>query len=275
MEIKKIDKPEQGWTKDYLKQFNFHFNQRQVNQHLSLAFLLLNECLPYFYVGSINNEKINITKNFILHDFIMNLKQRSKKNYFTENILGLVLWDYQDFSNYYEIEYTLERMLYEREHEDEIREQRLKEKAKQEEEARKRREIYRQQQIEEEERKKQQAIIQGGIYGLFSINEKTQEKKVIYIGLTNRAFEKRWQEHKDIYNGIEPIPAGMNKLYDLLKEIHEQGLEIQAAPLITFKDIFANRKLTQKDKEAMELAFIQYYQPPGNTAGVNTPYIFT
>ena len=92
--------------------------------------------------------------------------------------------------------------------------------------------------------------------------------------MTNRCFKTRWNEHKEIVLGEVEIPKGMEKLYSLLQE-EIKTKTIKAKPIIIFNNIVANRELTQGEKEAMKLAIINLYQPPGNTSGVDCPYYFS
>ena len=278
MDIKKIEQPKSGWNRDILKNFNFNFESSCVQKYCSIILFLLNKYLPYFYIvlWSIENEEFLNKDIFIMHDFIMNLKRSSRKNQFDKNILDYLIHSYTDINNYIEIEYNMERKILAKKQSYEEQEKKKEEykKYKQDLEIKKQkqRERNKQQQIEEENTPTYYK--KSGIYQLYSVDENNLNEKMLYIGMTNRCFKTRWQEHKDIVLGNAEVPEGMSKLYNLLKEEIKTKI-IKAKPMIIFNDLYTNKELTQSDKESMELALINIYQPPGNTSGIDKPYYYS
>ena len=115
--------------------------------------------------------------------------------------------------------------------------------------------------------------LSGGIYRICSIST-AGDKELLYIGLTNKTFKTRWQQHLNIINGIAKIPIGMEKLYSLLMS-KKNNYQLIMEPLVDFDKNVTNHELTLNEKEAMEYAFIITLQPPGNTAGIDVPYQFS
>ena len=102
---------------------------------------------------------------------------------------------------------------------------------------------------------------EGGIYGMYENGE------LVYIGMTLRKFEDRWQEH------LDNIAAHNNKL-DFYKYVSKDS-KIEFKKLIQIKNLQANVELTKRDIEAMEFALIQEHQPKYNLAGRTMKYIFS
>ncbi len=274
MKIQKIEKPQDGWTEEYLKGFNFSFSYGGIFTYKKTVLFLLNKYLEYFYsVQSTNTNYI-----FINNEYIDLLNSASKRNQFDYNILIKIVYFY-DYESYDEIEQKLKNIkqikTYNLQQECLASEKHFK-RLKQHRIQMQERKIYIKQKNKEWKETHQKTYDggEGCIYAIYS-QDWNYEKTLLYIGLTERELEVRWQEHlKYITNEIEK-PSGMSKLYDLLiKEKNEKGTLI-CQRLLQFSKIKVNKPLTRQDKEAIECAFIQYYHPIGNTAGIDIPYIFS
>lgn len=101
-----------------------------------------------------------------------------------------------------------------------------------------------------------------GVYALY------QNDELVYIGKTFRSFEVRLTEHAMIIQGLQGKPRGMI-LYQHLKPTDNIEYEI----LFSAKE--SGQKLTNRDIEAIEMAFIQLYKPKYNYVGLDVPYEFT
>ena len=66
----------------------------------------------------------------------------------------------------------------------------------------------------------------------------------------------------------------MERLYNLLISESEKK-HLEAKYLVSFSKMSANKYLSRSEKEAMEMALIYYFHPPGNTAGITVPYKFS
>lgn len=262
------------WTIEFLSKYGFDFNKNTIiaNNH-EIVLAILNESLPYFYVRQKDTSYCRHPHYYIIieDDIVKNISKNTKKyqyqklegtNFkilqFTKNILsyagflgtggGIFDLYWSSYSEY------------------------KKEKIREEEKAKKLIEKVKKQQQQNFINDQTEASDSGGIYGIYS--EDNDKTELLYIGLTTRQFQKRFKEHKDIVLGLEPIPKGMEKLYHLL--IREYQIKtIIAKPIIIFNELEANKSLTRNEKEAMELALITLYQPPGNTSGIDVPYYFS
>lgn len=116
---------------------------------------------------------------------------------------------------------------------------------------------------ESNQKPKKEISISYGIYGMY------YKERLVYIGMTMRAFEDRWKEHIDnIMQGSKEL-----KLYSYFqpKDIND----IQFKILINCKDMQTNSELTRRDVESMELAMINYFRPQYNLSGVSYPYQYS
>lgn len=68
-----------------------------------------------------------------------------------------------------------------------------------------------------------------GIYGIYIDDE------LVYIGMTLRNFEQRFNEHKSRMNN--PKYKGQPLLYDTLRRAKVTGHHISARPLIDLSDL--------------------------------------
>ena len=278
MDIQKIERPENGWTKEKLEQYGFTFYSQQIAPaYLNLTILLLNKNLPYFYCTHSKYYKFI----FIQNNFINDLHKASRRNYFDKNILNYII-SYKEYEDEQDIAQTMQNLDYKQE-------QYLEKKRKEEEEYKKQQEEYRQKYYKQQEYKQRQREQNklkneqknnipyqkedGGIYGIYS-RDGNNDTQLLYIGLTTRPVNQRLQEHKDILDGKEEIPKGMNRLYELLNSEYRKK-HLEAKVLISFADMDANRALSRSEKEAMEMALIHYFHPPGNTSGITIPYRFS
>lgn len=100
-----------------------------------------------------------------------------------------------------------------------------------------------------------------GIYGIY------YKGKLIYIGLTLRSFEERFNDHKrNLENKNEDM-----YLYKFLKD-KDYHNNLVLKPLINIKDIKCSNKLNERDIQMMELALITMYQPLCNVKGKYQDY---
>ena len=104
-------------------------------------------------------------------------------------------------------------------------------------------------------------ISEGGIYGIYENDE------LVYIGMTMRNFQIRWNEH------LENIKEQTSEL--LLYHLINPDNKITFKILLNKKYMFSNSEITRRDLEAMEFALIQEHQPKYNFAGRNQPYRFS
>lgn len=115
------------------------------------------------------------------------------------------------------------------------------------------------------ERKKDKKIneimTEGGIYGIYENNE------LVYIGMTMRNFQIRWNEHlENIKEQTDKLP-----LYRLIDPNNQITFKI----LLNKKYMFSNSEITRRDLEAMEFALIQEHKPKYNFSGRVQEYIFS
>lgn len=264
----KIDKPEQGWSWNYLESFGFRFqSNKKIRSNWKKVLKILDNSLPYFYLytateqyylkGLLKSEDI---KKIIIDDHILSevIIESTKRNgcSFSKSIL-----EYADFAPQ-----IIKRTEFNKVIQDEINTKKIEE-----EEYNKNQEIF----LKEKNRSTQLATDnkQGGIYGIYSLSSQNL-KELLYIGLTNRPLIKRWTEHLNITNGINPIPNGMENLYSILRT-KVRSCELLIDIFVNFDTIQTNRPLTQSEKEAMEYGFISALQPIGNISGVKIPYRFS
>lgn len=104
----------------------------------------------------------------------------------------------------------------------------------------------------ETKQKKKENVISCGIYGIYQNNE------LIYIGMTMRNFEDRWNEH------LKNIREKNNELY--FEQFMDIKKNIRFEKLIDICKLKTNKEITRRDVESMELALINVYQPKGNLA---------
>ena len=98
----------------------------------------------------------------------------------------------------------------------------------------------------------------GGIYGIY------ENDVLVYIGMTTRPFEIRWQEHS------ERIKSRSNEL--ALYSLIDTSAKIEFKKLLERDKMDCNDKITTRDLKAMEFALIQEHKPKYNFAGRSLPY---
>lgn len=135
-------------------------------------------------------------------------------------------------------------------------EQALKEYQIREEEMKKR-----EQRIAEKRKKKENA--DRGIYGIYC------DGVLVYIGKTDVDFETRFKQHKSALENDNNDQF----LYKYLKQ--RIGSHIELRPLINIKELKTNKKIYNRDIEAMELALITVLKPYCNVQGRLKEYQFT
>lgn len=114
---------------------------------------------------------------------------------------------------------------------------------------------------EQIEKQQNEIMNEGGIYGIYENNE------LVYIGMTMRNFQIRWNEH------LENIKEQTNKLplYRLINPNNQITFKI----LLNKKYMFSNSEITRRDLEAMEFALIQEHKPKYNFSGRTQEYRFS
>lgn len=277
MNIQKIEKPCNGWTIEYLKNYTFSFVNSNVISHKDLIIFLLNKYLPYFY-------QVEIEKKYLIYineEYVVLLKQASKRNYFNQDILNSIISYHiipikTDIINQIEEDQKSSNKVWNwEEYIQNIQEQH---KIKEQEQLKKIQQKKENISLPKLQQKRNFELTEnngnGGIYGIYSVDG-NNNLQLLYIGLTTRPFEKRWEEHRNIIMGKENIPQGMEKLYSLLiNENNKKYLEFKI--LVSFNKMISNRPISQSEKEAMEFGMIYYFNPPGNTSGRTTvPYYFS
>lgn len=269
--IEKVQKPKIGWTLSFLEKYNFDFSKNKtIKDNIEIVLKILNDNLPYFYYcvpidKILYTTKINssLTKKWIIidTDYLLNIKNISKKTIKTDGVkFSKSILEYKSFLtniHYEKIDEYLNTV-----------DKKLKKEQQKTDKSKNHKFTTTITPIS-----KKNKYNKGGIYGIFSVNQ-DNIKKLLYVGLTTRDFETRWDEHKKILYNQAPVPNGMYKLYKLLKDEFEYNTLI-AEPIIIFSELNINRPLTQGEKEAMELAIITSLKPLGNTSGVDVPYYFT
>jgi hypothetical protein len=106
-----------------------------------------------------------------------------------------------------------------------------------------------------------------GIYGIY-YGDNDEDSELIYIGMTNRGFKTRWEEHYNIFRGLDRFPPNMS-LYQQNLDVHK----IRFGKIIDINELNYEGVITSRDVEAMELALISLYKPKYNTLGIKKPYI--
>lgn len=194
----KIIQPKDGWNVTILSKYGFDFFQNNIiKNNIDIVLKILNDNLPYFYycvpiykIFSVTDINASLAKEWIAIDseYILNIEKNSKS---TARLDGMKfsksIFNYSGFLSFRSNLIRTENYL------DSV------EKAIKKE----------QQKIKKNKnhsfttpmRSINKKNNKGGIYGIFSINQKNDIKKPLYIGLTNRDFETRWNEHKKILYG--------------------------------------------------------------------------
>lgn len=109
---------------------------------------------------------------------------------------------------------------------------------------------------------KQQKKIRYGVYGIYVNNE------LVYIGMTMRDFEKRWQEH------INKIKSGSNELY-FYKQLqkYDEEIKLHFKILVDASEKVIDKKSFSEDEvKSMEYALIKVLKPKYNLAGNTYDY---
>lgn len=118
--------------------------------------------------------------------------------------------------------------------------------------------IYKLVEQEEKREEKKNSIRDGhrGVYGIYIDNE------LVYVGMTNRDFKIRWNEHKECVKNPEIRNSQQNYLYKAMRENKfEFKVLCEAKPFNTEKDI-----------KCMEYALITFNKPKYNYCGVVVDY---
>ena len=107
-----------------------------------------------------------------------------------------------------------------------------------------------------------------GIYGIYYEKNNSEEPELIYIGMTQKGFQARWQEHMDIFTHRASAPYGMI--------LYQQSLDpskIFFKKIINVKDLKFEGSISLQELKAMELCCITILQPKYNIVGISKPYI--
>ena len=114
-----------------------------------------------------------------------------------------------------------------------------------------------------------------GIYGIYV------DDVLMYVGMTMDSFRKRFGSHRrhinDMINGRY---NGNNRhLYTALAKYVNGWNNVEFRPLVCLSKLKiqetsarCNPRLTRRDVECMELAFISYFRPVLNVQGMYTEY---
>lgn len=115
-----------------------------------------------------------------------------------------------------------------------------------------------------------------GIYGIFVNN------KLLYVGMTMDSFKNRFRAHrKKIYIMINGnyIRDTQYDMYAILAKAVNDGKNVELRPLVCLSKLNlqpesdrCKPRLTRRDVECMELAFISYFKPILNTQGIKNGY---
>ena len=115
-----------------------------------------------------------------------------------------------------------------------------------------------------------------GIYGIFVDN------KLLYIGMTMKSFKSRFNSHRRHINEVMDESYKKDSLYDMyviLAKYVSDGKNVELRPLVCLsklnlqpKSVRCKPRLTRRDVECMELAFISYFKPVFNNQGIKTGY---
>lgn len=102
------------------------------------------------------------------------------------------------------------------------------------------------------------------------------DDQIVYVGKTKN-IEHRFQQHRDyvrkwLEEGIEPDK--MKLLYSELKDAVKAGREVTMSKIVDTDEMFTAHEFTSGEGSAMELAFIEYFQPRLNFEGVRGAYVF-
>lgn len=101
-----------------------------------------------------------------------------------------------------------------------------------------------------------------GVYGIYINNE------LVYIGMTMRDFETRWQEH------IAKIKSGSDELY-FYKQLqkYDEEIKLHFKVLVDVSDKVIDKSSFSEDEiKSMEYALIKVLKPKYNLAGNTYDY---
>lgn len=99
-----------------------------------------------------------------------------------------------------------------------------------------------------------------GVYGIY------EDEELVYIGMTMRDFEERWNEHR---RGIKKRSSEM-----IFYSQIDPNAQIEFKVIVNAKDLKVDRALTRNEIEAIELGMITYFKPKYNYAGRVVNYKF-
>lgn len=116
---------------------------------------------------------------------------------------------------------------------------------------------------QKKEKKKKEKNSKGGIYGIYV------EDQLIYIGMTQRDFNIRWQEHKDalLQNDNSLFLYRWLKQNNIHKILFKKIIDLDS---IEFKDRESN--ISKNELKSMEFALIYVLKPVCNLSGNSLPY---
>ena len=105
-----------------------------------------------------------------------------------------------------------------------------------------------------------------GIYGIYYQENEDVTPELIYIGLTEKGFESRWQEHKDNFAN----PSIKTEHMFLYKHNLDPD-KISYKPIIDIRKLLIKGELTTHDLQIMKLTCIDLYKPKYNIQGILQP----
>jgi hypothetical protein len=92
----------------------------------------------------------------------------------------------------------------------------------------------------------------GMAHGVYMI---VAEDKIIYVGKTNRSFEKRFKEHKRAVEGL----AQSYRIHEIIRDYKEKGIRPYLLPLHV-----ATNEDSDEDISYIEHHYIDLFKPIGN-----------
>jgi hypothetical protein len=107
-----------------------------------------------------------------------------------------------------------------------------------------------------------------GIYGIYYLENDEVDPELIYVGMTQKGFQSRWEEHMRIFQGKEQKPSGM-----ILYQQNLDPKKIAFSKLIDIKELKYEGLIGLSELKAMELGCITVLSPKYNIVGVSKPYI--
>lgn len=126
-------------------------------------------------------------------------------------------------------------------------------------------ELQEKEKVKKKTQKIKSSINNGGIYGIYLMGE------LIYIGLTTRDFQSRWNEHLDCIKNQKELDKIF--MYSQIDSKDADNLEFRV--LESIDDLYIQnlgRALTLDELKIMEYSYIRTLKPKYNYSGLKKPY---